>query len=121
VTGSETRVKVVKNKVAPPFRQAEFDIMYGEGISREGEVLEIGVNLGVLEKSGAWYIYNGDRLGQGKDNSRDFLKENPAVAREIEAKIREKSGVAAPAPIGEAEAVEDKKVEHLPTRKRAEK
>jgi recombination protein RecA len=121
VTGSETRVKVVKNKVAPPFRQAEFDIMYGEGISREGEVLEIGVNLGVLEKSGAWYIYNGDRLGQGKDNSRDFLKENPAVAREIEARIREKAGVAAPAPIGEAEAAEDRKVEHLPTRKRAEK
>jgi len=119
VMGSETRVKVVKNKVAPPFRQAEFDIMYGEGISREGEILEIGVNLGVLEKSGAWYIHNGDRLGQGKDNSRDFLKENPALAREIEAKIREKAGVAAPAPA--APASEDKKVEHLPTRKRAEK
>src|SRR3989304_4935307 len=79
--GAETRVKIVKNKGAPPFRQAEFDILYGEGISREGEVLEIGVNLGVLEKSGAWYIYNGDRLGQGKDNSRDFLQENPALAR----------------------------------------
>ena len=120
VTGSETRVKVVKNKVAPPFRQAEFDIMYGEGISREGEVLEIGVNLGVLDKSGAWYIYNGDRLGQGKDNCRDYLKENPAIAREIEAKIREKAGVVAPEPIA-AEPLEDKKVEHLPTRKRAEK
>jgi recombination protein RecA len=120
VIGSETRVKVVKNKVAPPFRQAEFDILYGDGISREGEVLEIGVNLGVLEKSGAWYIYNGDRLGQGKDNARDYLKENPAVAREIEAKIREKAGVAAAAPAA-AEAAEDKKVEHLPTRKRAEK
>ena len=119
VIGSETRAKVVKNKVAPPFRQAEFDIMYGEGISREGEVLEIGVNLGVLEKSGAWYIYNGDRLGQGKDNCRDYLKENPAIAREIEAKIREKAGVAAPTPA--AEATEEKKVEHLPTRKRAEK
>ena len=117
VMGSETRVKVVKNKVAPPFRQAEFDIMYGEGISREGEVLEIGVNLGVLEKSGAWYIYNGDRLGQGKDNSRDFLKENPALAREIEAKIREKAGVAAPAPAA-TEAPQDKKVEQLPARKR---
>src|SRR5207302_131424 len=79
--GSETRVKVVKNKVAPPFKQAEFDIMYGDGISREGEVLEIGVNLGVLEKSGAWYIHNGDRLGQGKDNARDFLKETPRLAR----------------------------------------
>jgi len=117
VMGSETRVKVVKNKVAPPFRQAEFDIMYGEGISREGEILEIGVNLGVLEKSGAWYIHNGDRLGQGKDNSRDFLKENPALAREIEAKIREKAGVAAPSPAA-AEAPQDKKVEQLPARKR---
>ena len=122
VVGSETRVKVVKNKVAPPFKQAEFDIMYGDGISREGEVLEIGVNLGVLEKSGAWYIHNGDRLGQGKDNARDYLKENPQLAREIEAKIREKAGVKGPAPAAAAEgAPEDKKVEHLPTRKRAEK
>jgi recombination protein RecA len=112
---------VVKNKVAPPFKQAEFDIMYGDGISREGEVLEIGVNLGVLEKSGAWYIYNGERLGQGKDNSRDFLKENPQLAREIEARIREKAGVAAPVPVAEAPAADEKKVEHLPTRKRAEK
>src|SRR3954466_2869799 len=120
VTGSETRVKVVKNKVAPPFRQAEFDILYGEGISREGEVLEIGVLHGVLEKSGAWYLHNGDRLGQGKDNCREFLKENPALATEIEAKIREKAGVKAQqAPVAvEAEAPEDKKVEHLPTRKR---
>jgi len=121
VVGSETRVKVVKNKVAPPFRQAEFDILYGEGISREGEVLELGVIHGVLEKSGAWYIHNGDRLGQGKDNSRDFLRENPALAREIEAKIREKAGVKAPPPAAavEAQASEDKKVEHLPTRKRS--
>jgi len=117
VVGSETRVKVVKNKVAPPFKQAEFDIMYGDGISREGEVLEIGVNLGVLEKSGAWYIHNGDRLGQGKDNARDFLKENPQLAREIEAKIREKAGIAKPAPAA-AEPAEEKKVEHLATRKR---
>jgi recombination protein RecA len=123
VTGSETRVKVVKNKVAPPFRQAEFDIMYGEGISREGEVLEIGVLHGVLEKSGAWYIYGSDRLGQGKDNAREFLKENPQLAREIESKIREKAGVAAGLPpVNVAEdAALDKKVEHLPTRKRAEK
>jgi len=117
VVGSETRVKVVKNKVAPPFKQAEFDIMYGDGISREGEVLEIGVNLGVLEKSGAWYIHNGDRLGQGKDNARDFLKENPRLAREIEAKIREKAGIARPAPAA-AEPAEEKKVEHLAARKR---
>ena len=118
VTGSETRVKVVKNKVAPPFKQAEFDIMYGEGISREGEILEIGVNLGVLEKSGAWYIHQGDRLGQGKDNAREFLKENPALARDIEAKIREKAGVAAQAPKAAAEP-QEKKVEQLPTRKRS--
>src|SRR5262249_15268740 len=121
VVGAETRVKVVKNKVAPPFKQAEFDILYGEGISREGEVLEIGVNLGVLEKSGAWYIHDGDRLGQGKDNARDFLKENAALARDIEGKIRVKAGVAAPVPLGVAEPDEDRKVEHLSTRKRAEK
>src|SRR5688572_19985544 len=119
VIGSETRVKVVKNKVAPPFKQAEFDIMYGDGISREGEVLETGVNLGVLEKSGAWYIYNGDRLGQGKDNARDFLKENAALAREIEGKIREKAGVQKIAPVAAQEPAEDKKVERLPTRKRS--
>ena len=102
VIGSETRVKVVKNKVAPPFKQAEFDILYGEGISREGEMLELGVLHGVLEKSGAWYIYNGDRIGQGKDNARDFLKENPELADEIEAKIREKAGVRAPLPVAAA-------------------
>jgi recombination protein RecA len=122
VIGSETRVKIVKNKVAPPFRQAEFDILYGAGISREGEVLEIGVLQGILEKSGAWYIYNGDRLGQGKDNARDFLKENEALAKEIEGKIREKAGVqklAANAAVAEEEEVEDKKVERLPTRKRS--
>src|SRR3954464_5099451 len=123
VIGNETRVKVVKNKLAPPFRQAEFDILYGEGISREGEILELGVLHGVLEKSGAWYIYNGDRLGQGKDNARDFLKENPQLAREIEAKIREKAGVRSPLPVATVaeDAALDKKVEHLPTRKRAEK
>src|SRR6266850_2527042 len=117
VIGSETRVKVVKNKVAPPFRNAEFDILYGEGISRQGEMLELGVIHGVVEKSGAWYIYNGDRLGQGKDNARDFLKENAAMAKEIEAKIREKANGKLPAPVTEA-VVEDKKVEQLPTRKR---
>jgi recombination protein RecA len=117
VIGSETRVKVVKNKVAPPFRNAEFDILYGEGISWEGEVLELGVLHGVVEKSGAWYIYNGDRLGQGKDNCRDFLKENAALAIEIEQKIREKVGIVKPAAKAEAPA-EDGKVEHLPTRKR---
>ncbi len=113
VIGSETRVRIVKNKVAPPFRHAEFDILYGKGISREGEILELGVNHRVLEKSGAWYIFNGDRLGQGKDNARDFLEENAALTREIEMKIREAAGIAAPAA---AEA--DSKVEQLPTRKR---
>jgi recombination protein RecA len=89
VVGSETRVKVVKNKVAPPFKQAEFDILYGEGISREGEIIEIGVNLKMVEKSGAWYSYKGDKIGQGKDNAREYLKEHPEVAQEIEARIRE--------------------------------
>jgi len=119
VIGSETRVKVVKNKVAPPFRNAEFDILYGEGISRQGEMLELGVIHGVVEKSGAWYIYNGDRLGQGKDNCREFLRENPAMAQEIEQKIREKAGVLKPVreSVAQAEA-DDHKVEKLPTRKR---
>src|SRR5216110_2112022 len=93
VVGNETRVKVVKNKVAPPFREALFDILYGEGISREGEIVELGVAHGVLEKSGAWYIHNSDRLGQGKDNARDFLREHPDIAAEIEAKIRAAVGV----------------------------
>ena len=102
VIGSETRVKVVKNKVAPPFRQAEFDILYGDGISLEGELLELGAIHGVLEKSGAWYTYKGDRLGQGKDNAREYLKENVEIAREIEMKIREKAGVAMPLPVSRA-------------------
>jgi recombination protein RecA len=119
VIGSETRVKIVKNKVAPPFRSAEFDILYGSGISRDGEILELGVAQGVLEKSGAWYIYKEDRLGQGKDNSREFLGENQALAREIEAKIREKAGLVGAAPAASAsEEIDDGKVEKLPTRKR---
>jgi recombination protein RecA len=88
VIGSETRVKVVKNKVAPPFKQAEFDILYGEGISREGEIIEIGTNMKLVEKSGAWYAYKGEKIGQGKDNAREYLKEHPEVAQEIEGKIR---------------------------------
>ena len=94
VVGSETRVKVVKNKVAPPFRQAEFDILYGEGISREGEIIELGVIHKLVEKSGAWYAYNGERIGQGKDNAREYLKEHPEMAREIENRIRAEVGVA---------------------------
>jgi recombination protein RecA len=88
VIGSETRAKVVKNKVAPPFRSANFDILYGEGISREGEIVELGVLHEVLDKSGAWYTYGKERIGQGKDNARDYLKEHPGVAQEIEGKIR---------------------------------
>ena len=95
VIGSETRVKVVKNKVAPPFKQAEFDILYGEGISREGEIVELGVLHKFVEKAGAWYAYNGEKIGQGKDNAREYLKEHPAVAAEIENKIRDAVGVAA--------------------------
>ncbi|MFN7087279.1 MAG: recombinase RecA [Burkholderiales bacterium] len=94
VIGSETRAKVVKNKVAPPFRQAEFDILYGEGISREGEIIELGVANKIIDKSGAWYTYGKERIGQGKDNAREYLKEHPEIAREIEAKIRAALGVA---------------------------
>ena len=93
VIGSETRAKVVKNKVAPPFRNAEFDILYGEGISREGEIIELGVLHRIVEKSGAWYSYGKERIGQGKDNVREYLKANPAVAREIEAKVRAELGI----------------------------
>ncbi|MFM0321684.1 recombinase RecA [Caballeronia glebae] len=95
VIGNETRVKVVKNKVAPPFREAIFDILYGEGISRQGEIIDLGVQAKLVDKAGAWYSYNGDRIGQGKDNAREFLRENPDIAREIENKIRESLGVAA--------------------------
>jgi recombination protein RecA len=98
VIGSETRVKVVKNKVAPPFRQADFDILYGEGISREGEMIDMGVLYKVIEKSGAWYSYGSDRIGQGKDNVREFLKEHPEMSAEIEAKIRAEAGVKNEAP-----------------------
>jgi recombination protein RecA len=92
VVGNRTRVKVVKNKVAPPFRQAEFDIMYGKGISREGSLLDIGVDLGIVNKSGAWYTYDGEQLGQGKENSKNFLSENPELMFEIDNKIRVQVG-----------------------------
>ena len=93
VIGSETRVKVVKNKVAPPFKTAEFDILYGEGISREGEVIDLGVEAKIVEKSGSWYAYKGEKIGQGKDNAREFLRENPDIALEIENRVREALGV----------------------------
>ena len=94
IIGNETKVKVVKNKVAPPFKTAEFDILYGEGISREGEVIDLGVTAKVVDKAGAWYAYNGEKIGQGKDNAREFLRENPELAREIENKIRESLDIA---------------------------
>ncbi|MEL4177370.1 recombinase RecA [Roseateles sp. PN1] len=93
VIGSETKVKVVKNKVASPFKTAEFDILYGEGISREGEIIDMGVVAKVVEKSGSWYAYNGEKIGQGKDNAREFLRENSDIAREIENKVRDSLGV----------------------------
>ena len=101
VIGSETRVKVIKNKVAPPFRQAEFEIVYGEGISRLGEIIELGSNLKFIEKAGAWYAYNGEKIGQGKENAKEYLREHPEVAKEVEAKIRANAkqladGMAAP-------------------------
>ena len=94
VIGNETKVKVVKNKVSPPFKTAEFDILFGEGVSREGEIVDMGVTAKVVEKSGAWYAYNGEKIGQGKDNAREFLRENPEIAHEIENKIRESLGIA---------------------------
>ena len=108
VVGSETRVKVVKNKVAPPFKQAEFDILYGEGFSREGEIITHGVKHDIIEKSGAWYSYNGDRIGQGKENVRNWLKENPAIAEEIEGRIRAILLPALVAPEAEAAEVAEK-------------
>ncbi len=95
MVGNRTRVKVVKNKVAPPFKQAEFDILYGVGISREGSLIDVGVEQSIIRKSGAWYTYEGDQLGQGKENARKFLRENPDVAAEIEKRIKEKLGIGA--------------------------
>jgi recombination protein RecA len=91
--GNETKVKVVKNKVSPPFKTAEFDILFGEGISREGEILDMGVNAKILDKSGAWYAYNGEKIGQGRDNAREFLRENRDLAVEIENKVRDSLGI----------------------------
>ncbi|AJC14923.1 MULTISPECIES: recombinase RecA [Pandoraea] len=103
VVGNETRVKVVKNKVSPPFREAIFDILYGQGISREGEIIDLGVNAKIVEKAGAWYSYNGEKIGQGKDNAREFLRENPEIAHEIENKVRASLGVTAINETGEIE------------------
>ncbi|MGI8700660.1 MAG: hypothetical protein ACR2JU_05550 [Nocardioidaceae bacterium] len=93
--GNRTRIKVVKNKVSPPFKQAEFDIMYGQGISREGGLIDVGVDAGLVRKAGAWYTYEGDQLGQGKENARAFLRDNPDLANELEKRILEKLGIGA--------------------------
>jgi len=103
VIGNETRVKVVKNKVAPPFKVADFDILYNEGISRHGEIIELGVQHRIIDKSGAWYAYKGEKIGQGKDNTREFLRENPALSDEIEQKIREAVGIAGGMPVAKEE------------------
>ena len=106
VVGNRTRVKVVKNKVAPPFRQAEFDIMYGKGISREGSLLDIGVDLGIVKKSGAWYTYEGEQLGQGRENAKQFLIENPEIMVEISERIRTTMGIGEPNVPNHDDAVE---------------
>ena len=107
VVGNQTKVKVVKNKMAPPFRVVEFDIMYGEGISKEGEILDLGVNANVVEKSGAWFTYDGERIGQGRENARKFLKDNPKVAHAIEKKVRENAGIVANAMLSGSEEAND--------------
>jgi recombination protein RecA len=96
VVGNRTRAKVVKNKLAPPFRSAEFDVIYGQGISKEGSLLDVGVDVGLIKKSGAWFTYDGDQLGQGRENARNFLRDNPELAREIEEKIKAQLGVGLP-------------------------
>ncbi len=106
VIGSRTRVKVVKNKIAPPFKEAEFDIMFGKGISKEGDVLDLGANSGIVVKSGAWYSYNGEKIGQGRENAKIYLRDNPAVMEEIENKVRVSCGLA-PAPAEDHDSTED--------------
>ena len=110
VIGSRTKTKVVKNKVAPPFKEAEFDILYGSGISKEGELIDLASEQNVVEKLGAWYSYGGERIGQGRENARDFLVANPPIADEIEAKLRQKlslKGAVAPPPVAAADGAED--------------
>jgi recombination protein RecA len=113
VVGNRTRAKVVKNKLAPPFRSAEFDVIYGQGISKEGSLLDVGVDVGLIKKSGAWFTYDGDQLGQGRENARNFLRDNPELAREIEEKVKAQLGVGLPpisAPDPEANNEADNKV-----------
>jgi recombination protein RecA len=125
VVGSRAKVKVVKNKVAPPFREAEFDILYGEGISKEGDLLDLGVDHRVIEKSGAWYAFNGERMGQGRENARAFLKENKDIRQEVENRLRQGLGLPileeAPAPAAAARAEKPEKgsVVPMPEKKKA--
>jgi recombination protein RecA len=114
VTGNQTRVKVVKNKIAPPFKQIEFDIMYGEGISKTGEIIDLGVKAGVVEKSGSWFSYEGQRVGQGRENAKAFLKQNPEISQKIESAIRQNAGLIAERILGEAEPDGDEDFEPLP-------
>ena len=107
VVGNQTRVKVVKNKMAPPFRVVEFDIMYGEGISKTGELIDLGAQAGVVEKSGAWFSYDGQRIGQGRENAKQFLRDNPAMAETIENKVRSNAGLVAGTMMGAPESSED--------------
>jgi recombination protein RecA len=120
VVGNQTRVKVVKNKLAPPFKQVEFDIMYGEGISKTGELVDLGVKAGIVEKSGAWFSYDSQRLGQGRENAKQFLKENPGIANAIEAAIRENAGLIAEKFLDRIEAGEDSDGDSGPTDDAAE-
>ena len=112
VVGNRTRVKIVKNKVAPPFREAEFDIMFGQGISREGDILDLAADKGVVNKSGAWYAYNGDKIGQGRENAKQYLKENPLICEEIEAKVREMLNVDGTEAIAKKAEAAEKKAEN---------
>jgi recombination protein RecA len=118
--GNETKVKVVKNKVASPFKTAEFDILFGEGISRHGEIIDMGVNAHIIEKSGAWYAYQGEKIGQGRDNAREFLRENPDLSVEIENKVRESLGIPL-IPVAEVEKVKGKKADKAEKPEKAEK
>ena len=112
VIGAETRVKVVKNKVAPPFRKAEFDMLYGEGISLEGEIIDQAVKLNIIEKSGSWYSYNAEKIGQGKDNVREFLKDNPEISKDIENQVRDKSSISAEIELEDATLDDDAESEN---------
>ena len=107
VVGNQTRVKVVKNKLAPPFKQVEFDIMYGEGVSKTGELIDLGVKAGVVEKSGAWFSYDSQRIGQGRENAKQFLKENPDIAGKIEAAVRQNAGLIAEAIMADEDGDKD--------------